>query len=434
MWSGSGLARLGQMTRVHLQSDLLRLVRQDSVPALGCTEPVAVAYAAAYARQYFGGEVGQVTLTVSDNIFKNGKSVLIPGAAEAGLALAAALGLHAGDATRGLLVLEGLSAEQVAQAKTLLPKVTLRHQAGPDVYVHLDIQADKHVELELSGGHDRVAWVKVDGQVVYQAQTEAASAASCEFMKELSLAQLRELAEETPLAELVFVEQGIKLNQAAAQAGLEQNSGLGVGHKLLELERRGIIKPDASTKARLLTTAAADMRMGGGDCPIMTSGGSGNQGLGVILPMTVMAQEKGVAHERLLRAIYFAHAVNRYVKVYSGKLSGMCGCAIGAGVGAAAGMTWMLGGTDSQIAAACNILFANLTGMLCDGAKNSCSLKLGTSAGEAVLATYLALENVQVEANVGVIGKDIEETIHNIGRLAREGFKLTDQVMLDIIA
>ena len=182
-----------------------------------------------------------------------------------------------------------------------------------------------------------------------------------------------------------------------------------------------------------MTAAAADLRMLGGDCPIMTSGGSGNQGIGVILPIAIVAKQENISDERLSKALFFAHAINRYVKEFSGKLSEICGCAIGAAIGATAGITWMIGGDDEQIAGACSNIFANLTGVICYGAKESCSMKLSTSAEELIVSAYLAVNGVISEKNVGILGETIEDTIKNIGKLSHGTFDKVADLMLEII-
>ena len=190
---------------------------------------------------------------------------------------------------------------------------------------------------------------------------------------------------------------------------------------------------DGPTKARILTAAAADMRMGGENCPIMTSAGSGNQGIGVVIPIYVIAQQNAIEKEKLLRALFYAHIINKYIKVYTGKLSAICGCAIAAGVGASIGITWMLGGNDDQIAGAASNMLSNLTGMVCDGAKETCSLKLSTASTESIFAAYLALEGVIARPNIGLLGNNIEQTIRNLGILSTKGFIDIDYIIVDII-
>ena len=215
--------------------------------------------------------------------------------------------------------------------------------------------------------------------------------------------------------------------------GINEGKGLKLGAGLKRLQCDGKLCNDVSTQARILTAASADIRMGGGDCPIMTSCGSGNQGLGVVLPITVVAEENNISREKLIRSVFFAHVINKYVKVYTGKLSSMCGCAIAAGIGASAGISWILGGNDEQIGGACQNMLSNLTGMICDGAKETCAFKLSTSAGEAVLAAYLANEGIIVKPNVGIIGDSIEDTIKNVGILCKDGLTCADTVIVDII-
>lgn len=422
---------------VDYTDELIRVIREDATPALGCTEPVAVAYAAAVAGDYTKGPLRAMRVAVSKNIYKNGKSVLIPHTGECGLDLAAAVGYTGGDAAQGFLVLTTLDSERLAEAKSLLEqgKVRLAFVADtPDVYVSIEADADNEVRVLVQDGHTNLMQVQVDGDIVYEAEAgQTRVAGSRAFLRELSFQRLREITEQVPAEKIEFIEEGIDMNLEAAQKGLEDRVGLGMGAKLQRMQEEGRVAMDAAMQSRILTAAAADMRMGGGDSPIMTSGGSGNQGLGVILPVYIVAKEHGCTREQTLRAVFFAHAVNEYVKSYSGKLSGMCGCAIGAGIGAAAAITWLYGGDDTQIAGACNNMFANISGILCDGAKDTCSMKLSTSAGEAVLSAHLALEGMVVQPSVGVIGATIEETIQNIGRLSHQGFSGVDDVMLDII-
>lgn len=421
----------------HKIDTLIEFVKQDSNPALGCTEPVAVAYAASLAREHQKGELERLEVHVSKNIFKNGKSVTIPNTGRCGLDLAAAIGYTCGNAKNSLMVFQSVNRECIQKADHLLDtdRVALAMTEGvADVYVQIRAFSEEEVEVVLSKGHTNIEKICVGETTLYQREEEEVRSGSSDFMKELTIKEMMDLSTAVEIEKIAFVLDGVDMNMKAAQEGLTEETGLMLGKKLKCLQDQGYLSADSATTARILTAAAADMRMGGGDCPIMTSGGSGNQGIGVILPIAVVAKEKNLDQERLTRALFFAHAINRYVKSYSGKLSGMCGCAIAAGIGSTAGITWMLGGTDEQIAGACNNMFANLTGMVCDGAKDTCSLKLSTCAAEAVLCAYLALEDIIVHPNVGVIGGSIEESIQNIGMLSHRGFQQVDEVMLDIIS
>lgn len=416
---------------------LVQIVKQDVFPALGCTEPVAVAYAAAVAREYLKGTLDNMSIRVSKNIYKNGRFVIIPNTNQWGLDLAGALGYLLGNSKNEFLVFKNVDEETISAAHELLKsgKVRLEYlEESPDVYVHIAARDSNNVvEVEIKDSHNHIEKIVVNGEIIYEGKMNAVSSKPVDYLKNMSFKEIREICESIPLEELEFIQDGIEMNKKAATIGINGSMGLNIGHTLYRLMENGVLGNDAPTKARMLTAAAADVRMGGGDYPIMTSGGSGNQGIGVVLPILVVAEEKQIDRERLLRAIFFGHIINRYVKVYTGKLSGICGCAIAAGIGASAGISWMLGGDDDNISGACSNMLANLTGMICDGAKETCALKLAASANEAVISAYLSNENVTIRRNVGIIGNSVEETIKNVGILAREYYNKVDNAIITMI-
>lgn len=421
----------------NIEKMLVEIVKEDSNPALGCTEPVAVAYASAFANKYVTGIIKYIKVTTSKSIFKNGKSVIIPKTNSRGLDLAAALGVLGGNANDGFMVLKDIDNEIVKAAKKMVSSGVASAtyaEITPSIYVNVVIKTDNEiVELELRNIHTHIEWVKVNNKVVYENSSLEVNVVSFDFLKDMSFEELVNVCERIPIEDIYFVKEGIEMNKSAANEGLKSNVGMRIGSTLNMLHLEGKLNVDVFTKARILTAAACDMRMGGGECPVMTSGGSGNQGIGVILPISVVAEFENIPEERLLRAIFFAHIINRYVKMYTGKLSSICGCAIAAGVGASGAITWMLGGDYSKIEGSCTNMLANLLGMLCDGAKDTCSLKLSTSAEEAVITSYLAIKGVIAEKNVGVIGSSIEDTIKNLGYLCKEGLNHADSAIINII-
>lgn len=426
------------MIKEEKRQYLLDMVKQETVPAIGCTEPVAVAYAAAFGKKYIDTTIDKIAVLVSKNIFKNGKSVIIPNTEEWGLELAAALGIVAGDADDGLMVLKNVNKEYIDLAHKIIDeegKISVGYlENSPDVYVEIHLISKKNkVEVILKDSHNHIDMVKVDGEIKYRGFLEEKNSISYNTLKDMTFEEIREIIEGLTIEEILFIKDGIDMNKEAAYNGLKGDMGLRLGATLNRLQGQNKLQIDAFTKARILTAASADIRMGGGNCPIMTSAGSGNQGLGVVLPIVAVAEENNIEGERLLKAVFFAHVVNKYIKLYTGKLSAMCGCAIAAGVGASAGITWMLGGSNEQISGAANNMLSNLTGMICDGAKETCSFKLSTSAGEAVLSAYLALENVIVKPKIGIIGSTIEETIEGLGILCKDGLSQTDNVIINII-
>lgn len=430
------MEKSGEMEKIL--DALIELIEEDVTEALGCTEPVAVAYCANVAGGFVDRDkTTKIDVYTSKNVYKNGKSVKIPNTGACGLDLAATVGVFAEKSEHAMQVFGRADDEVIARAKAFVAdgKVRVAYlEDTPDIYVRIELVAGKdRVTAELAHSHTHIERVVVNGETVLDNEKKDAADVEPSFdMRSLSFAKLREIIDEAPFEKLAFTLDGVDVNMCAAMEGLK-GYGSKLGKTLNELKKTGVLADHFVTDARILTAAAADMRMGGGNASIMTSGGSGNQGIGVILPIAVVAKEEGASDDKLARAIFFGHAINRYVKEYSGKLSGICGCAIASGIGASAGIVYLLDGTNEQIAGACQNLYANLTGMICDGAKESCALKLSTSAEEAILSAYLAKNGVVSEKGVGVLGNTIEETVLNIGKLSRKAFTHVDEEMLRII-
>lgn len=429
----------GGDTMIHDKTieKLLITIKDETVPALGCTEPVAVAYAASAASKYLNKKIDKLEIKTSKNIFKNGKSVIIPNTKEWGLDLAGILGFIAGNPEDGLMIFGNITKKHIDEAHEILKagKVNVDYlEDTPDVYVEINAKyMDQTVKVVLENTHNHISRIEVNEETVYENNLDDGDNPDQDFIKNMSFKDMIEVAESVPIDLLAFIEDGIEMNKNAAESGISIENGLNLGEGLMKLKNSGKLEIDAPVRARILTATAADLRMGGGNCPVMTSSGSGNQGLGIIIPIMVVAEENGISRERLKRAVFLAHVVNKYVKLRTGKLSAICGCAIGAGVGASAAISWMLGGNYDQIRGASSNILANLSGMICDGAKDTCALKLSTSAEEAVIAAYLANNNVIVKPNVGIIGESIERTIENLGILCREGFVEVDSTIMKII-
>lgn len=424
------------LNKEEVFEQLIEIIKNETKPAVGCTEPVAVALTVATAKKYLKGEPTKVDLKVSKNIYKNGKSVTIPNTEECGVHMAAALGLICGDADAGLMVFKNVDKAQVEKANKLIDEnlVNVIPVSNEDsVFVEVTIIGDdEEVSVILRGSHTNINEIKVNGEILFKGESLKGDTKSYSFFKSLTLKDLRIIAEEIPCEKLAFIDDGISMNKEAAVEGLRREKGLHWGASLLKLQQEGKIGKDSATTARILTAAGSDIRMSGGTCPIMTSGGSGNQGLCVILPIMVVAEDIKASQETLRRAVFLGHVVNNFVKKYTGKLSAICGCAIAAGIGASVGVSWLLGGKDKEIQGTIQNMLANLTGMVCDGAKESCAIKLSTSAAEAIISAYLAQNGTIVPNKTGIIGNTAEETIENLGLLCRDGFSMADDVMLTI--
>lgn len=421
--------------------DILRL---QVAPALGCTEPVAVALAAAAASAVLPGRPERVDLWVDPNIYKNGLAVIIPGTGGlSGLDLAGALGAFGGDPALGLEVLEPLDDEAVLAARTLVRDggVTLhllQEQRG--LFIRAEVFDGSHLaEAVVRDMHDNVVSVSLDGEPLPLARSSSRSAASEDmprleaWIKTLSLKDLIRLLDDLDEDDREFLMEGVRTNVRLADHGLKYGPGLGIGKALDRLVRQKLICRDMILAARILTSAASDARMGGVKLPAMSSAGSGNHGLTAILPIWAIREFITCDEKSVLEAMALSHLVTAYVKAHTGRLSAICGCSVAAGAGASAGVAYLLGGNLSHIAGAIKNITEDLAGVICDGAKAGCSLKLATAAGTAVQAALFSLQGINVMDTDGIIGVSPEQTMQNIGTLSTEGMIETDRTILKIM-
>jgi L-cysteine desulfidase len=420
------------------------ILRMQVAPALGCTEPVAVALAAAAARAVLPGRPERVDLWVDPNIYKNGLAVIIPGTwGLSGLDLAGALGVFGGDASLGLEVLEPLDEESVLAARSLVRDggVTLnllQEQRG--LFIRAEVFDGSHVaEAVIRDMHDNVVSVSLDGTLLPRAQTSTKVAASSEmprleaWIKALSLKDLVRLLDDLDDEDHEFLMEGVRTNMRLAEHGLKFGPGLGIGKALDRLVRQKLICRDMILAARILTSAASDARMGGVKLPAMSSAGSGNHGLTAILPIWAIRDFIVCEEKAVLEAMALSHLVTAYVKAHTGRLSAICGCSVAAGAGASAGIAYLLGGNLAHIAGAIKNIIEDLAGVICDGAKAGCSLKLATAAGTAVQAALFSLQGINVMDTDGIISASPEQTMQNIGMLSTEGMIETDRTILKIM-
>lgn len=429
----------------YTAKDILKI---QVAPALGCTEPVAIALGAAAAVSLLPEqEIENIEIWVDPNIYKNGLAVSIPGTDGLnGLDLASALGAFGGDPKLRLEVLDSVDDAAVDAAAAFVKdgrvKVNLlRKQVG--LHIKTVVKSVRHVaESIITGLHDHVVSLTLDGEAISTSDllpTEDANGGTGRlgqletWLKERSLGELVALLDGLDDEDLTFLESGVEVNKRLAEYGLKHGSGLGVGRTLDRLVRQGLMKRDMITAARILTSSAADARMSGVKLPAMSSAGSGNHGLTAILPIVAVEPFLQVEHRTVLEAIGLSHFVTAYVKAHTGRLSAICGCSVAAGAGATAGITYLMGGTNKHIAGAIKNLTEDLAGVICDGAKDGCALKLSTAAGTSVQAALFSLQGVNVAATDGIIGRSSEDTMKNIGTLTTQGMIGTDRTILNIM-
>lgn len=423
------------------------IIQMEVAPALGCTEPAAVALSAAAAASLIDGDdYDKIDVWVDPNIYKNGVAVSIPGAGDfTGIDLAAALGAFGGDPSLKLEVLEPISGDTLSTARQYIADKKLAVNLVTDkggIYVRTQIHSkDRKAEAVIQSMHDNIATLKLNDEVLKdhpmlcKVEKDKKDILSLErWLMQLSLEELVDLLKELDKEDLEFIKEGVEFNVKLAEHGLTTGPGLGVGSTLNRLCREGLLKKDIMLAARIVTSAAADARMSGVKLPAMSSAGSGNHGLTAVLP--IWAVKDYIVHndeEEVLKAIALSHVITGYVKAHTGRLTAVCGCSIAAGAGATAGITYLMGGHIKHIAWAIKNLISDLAGVICDGAKAGCAFKLATAAGAAVQSSLFSLRGLCVKDTDGIVGITPEQTMKNVGELSSQGMVETDRTILDIM-
>ncbi len=419
----------------------------EVAPALGCTEPVAIALGAAAAASLIDKEcIDSIEIWVDPNIYKNGMAVIIPGTGGmTGLDCAAALGAFGGDPSRGMEVLDSLTDQSVETVKQFLAEkgvqVNLRPETG--LYVQTRISSGgNEAESLITELHNNLVGLGFNGEPVTDSPLLSIRAAGSgktrlaeleEWIINLTLEEILELVTDLDSDDLQFLKEGVQYNLKLAEHGLKYGDGLGIGKAIDRLVKQKLLAKDMATSARMLTSAAADARMGGARLPAMSSAGSGNHGLTAILPIWAIKDFIDVDEDTLLRAIGLSHIVTAYVKAHTGRLSAVCGCSVAAGAGATAGITYLVGGDARHMEGAIKNIIQDLAGVICDGAKAGCALKLNTAAGAAVQSALFSLQGVNVKETDGIIGNTTSQTVKNMGTLSTTGMIETDKTILQIM-
>lgn len=419
--------------------NFLDVLKNGVKPALGCTEPVAVGLAVAKAFGGVKGEVENIVVNVSPNIYKNGMGVGIPGTKEIGLVFAAALGITCGDSNLGFEVFRNVDDNAVVEAEKLV--------VGDKVKINLEINEGNFflkaiVKTSMGEGiciirdtHINIVFVSANDKVIFEKEKlgNVKKANANGNLGDVTLIDIRNFVETVPYSDIEFMLDGVKLNMDIAKVGLEEKSGTGLGAAMNVLMSEGVMQKDVINQARIMTAAACDARMSGINMPVMSSAGSGNHGITAIIPPTVVCEFMGYDNEKLARTLAFSHLTTAYIKVFTGGLSPVCGCAVAAGIGASASITWALGGTNIQIGGAIKNMVGALTGMVCDGAKGGCAFKLSTASSEAIIQAKLAMANVFINDTDGIVDPVAEQTIKNLGMFCMEGMKFADDEIIHIM-
>lgn len=419
-----------------LKKRIIALMKSEILPAVGCTEPMAVALCVARAKEELGCLPEKIEIFLSANILKNAMGVGIPGTGMVGLPIAVALGLAVGRSEYQLEVLKDANAEAIEWAKNYLKNndvcIKLKDGIKEKLYIEVLLAGGGHeVRTVISGGHTNFVYIEKDGKVVLGRRVPE-GAEDNDDDSWLNLRKVYDFAMNVPLEDVEFIAETRKLNENASNMALKGNYGHELGKTLERPLGRGIMGDSIFSHIISATANACDARMAGAMIPVMSNSGSGNQGICATLPVVVFAEENHNTEEELMRALVLSHLTAIYMKQSLGRLSALCGCVV-ASTGSSCGITYLMGGTFEQISASVKNMIANLTGMICDGAKPSCSLKLASGVSTAVFSAILAMQQKCVTSVEGIIDDDVDKSIHNLTKIGKFAMGETDKCVLDIM-
>ena len=437
------------------RASIIALIKQEVIPAIGCTEPIAVALCVAKATEILGCKPHRIEAHLSANILKNAMGVGIPGTGMIGLPIAIALGALIGKSEYGLEVLKECTPDAVEAGKRMIADeaISIKLKEGITEKLYIEITASAATTASsattasaattasscpqsataiIAGGHTNFIYLSHNGEVLLDAPLKS-TAEQNGNKTALTLKKVYDFATTAPLEEIEFILEAQRLNKAAAETSFKGRYGHQLGRTLKESTREmSILGNNTFSKILSYTTAACDARMAGVMVPVMSNSGSGNQGITATLPITIYAEENNKSREELIRALTLSHLTVIYIKQSLGRLSALCGCVVAA-TGSSCGITYLMGGGYNQISFAVQNMIATLTGMVCDGAKPSCSLKIASGVSTSLLSAILAMEEKCVSSVEGIIDNDVDKSILNLTRIGSESMNETDHTVLDIM-
>ena len=424
-------------------NELLHLLRCEVVPAIGCTEPIAVALCVARAKERLGAEPDEITVYLSKNVYKNALAVGIPNTGMTGLPIAIALGATIGKSEYMLEVLRNATPEAVAYAKNYMlrvpAKIHINYEAPSILYIHVEVRKNyQTAQATIMDEHTNFVETSV-----HHPQREEETLSLDERCKEtpkgeLNLRRVYDFAMEVDTTDIAFLHEGAKMNTKAAETSFADQYGHGLGRLLRSTtlsatpEMQRLFGDTLFTKIISYTCGACDARMSGAMVQVMSNSGSGNQGISCSIPVYLYAKENNCSEERTLRALALSNLTVIYIKQSLGRLSALCGCVVAA-TGSAAGITYLMGGNYEEITYAIKNMIANISGMICDGAKPGCALKVTSGVSTAIFSAYLAMQHSFADSTEGIVEDDIDRTIRNLTRIGHDGMQVTDDLILDIM-
>lgn len=418
---------------------IVGLIKREVVPAIGCTEPIAVALCAARCADLLDEKPARIEVLLSANILKNAMGVGIPGTSMIGLPIAIALGAIAGKTDLELEVLRDVTGADVEEGKRMIDAgcidISLKDGISEKLYVEVRMRSESGASAVavIAGSHTSFVYLERNGSPELDLRdSREASTMDSDDAPKLTLSKVWEFATTAPLDEIRFILETRRINKAAAEQSFTGSYGHSVG-RTLHCERQRYVMGD-SIFSRILsyTSAACDARMAGACIPVMSNSGSGNQGIAATLPVVIYGEESFASEEQTIRALTLSHLTAIYIKQNLGRLSALCGCVVAA-TGSGCGIAFLMGGGYEQIAATVKNMIANLTGMICDGAKPSCAMKLTSGVSTAVISAIMAMEGHYATSVEGIIDDDVDRSIRNFAAIGRDGMNETDRIVLGIM-
>ena len=421
--------------------EIIALMNREIIPAIGCTEPIAVALCVAKATEALGTRPERIEARLSANVLKNAMGVGIPGTGMTGLPIAMALGALVGKSEYELEVLKDADAEAVKEGCKLIDEkriaVSLKEDITEKLYIEIEVSAAGNRAVAIiSGGHTRFVHVSYNDEVRFSLATEASADATSTSAEpkdpELTLRKVWDFATTAPLDELRFILEAKRLNMNAAYESLKGDYGHSIGRLFRSESERNIMGDTLHCQIVGMTTAACDARMAGAMIPVMSNSGSGNQGLTSTVPVVVYAEQTNASEEQMIRSLILSHLTVIYIKQSLGRLSALCGCVVAA-TGSSCGITYLMGGGYEEVTKAVKNMIANLTGMICDGAKPSCAMKCASGVSTAVVSALMAMHNRCVKSVEGIIDDNVDKSIRNLTDIGRDAMTHTDAMILKIM-
>lgn len=422
----------------EFSEQLIAIVKRDIAPALGCTEPISLALASAIATSYLDSEIQKIQAKVSPNLMKNGMGVSVPGTGMVGLPIAAAIGAIAGEATAGLEVLKNIEPVDVENAKKMLAEDRVRVDiADVDFPLYseaLVVGTQGWVRVCIQDSHTNVVRIEKNDEVIFEQPTLVAKVEDdSHLFNQLSAQQIYDFAMQAPIEQLSFIAEAAKLNSALSKEGLEKEYGLHIGRTLRKQIELGLLSDDLLNRIVIETTSASDARMGGALLPAMSNSGSGNQGIAATMPSVIVARFVNATDEQLIRALFLSHTIAIYIHSKLPKLSALCAVTTAA-MGSASGMAYLLGGNFNVISMAICSMIGDISGVLCDGAANSCAMKVSTGVSSAYKSVLMALDDSRVTGNEGIVDQSVDQSINNLCAIATKSMAYMDRQIIEIMS